>query len=97
MVVDDVSDMEPLFRQQFRNVVKAGAVSLRFALSGESASEYLDADSADLVLILSDINLERRSRAQSCTIVICKVNRVSYQVVSDQWPVRAVEGYKSTL
>ncbi len=57
MVVDDESDIEPLFRQKFRNEIKAGTVGLCFALSAESALEYLNADSSDLVLILSDINM----------------------------------------
>ena len=58
MVVDDESDMEPLFRQKFRKEMREGEVDFHFALSGEGALEYLESSSgADIVLILSDINM----------------------------------------
>jgi len=58
MVVDDESDIEPLFRQKFRKEIKDGTINFHFALSGEDALEYLaTTEAADLVLILSDINM----------------------------------------
>ncbi len=58
MVVDDEHDVEPLFRQRFRKEMKEGQIDFHFTFSGEDALEYLDtAKAADLVLILSDINM----------------------------------------
>ena len=58
MVVDDEHDVEPLFRQRFRKEIKDGEIDFHFTFSGEDALEYLDsAKAADLVLILSDINM----------------------------------------
>ncbi len=58
MVVDDERDIEPLFRQKFRKEIREGLISFHFAFSGEEALEYLrQAAAADLVLILSDINM----------------------------------------
>ncbi len=58
MVVDDELDIEPLFRQKFRKEIREGLISFHFAFSGEEALEYLrQAAAADLVLILSDINM----------------------------------------
>ncbi|MFA6239452.1 MAG: response regulator [Candidatus Hydrogenedentales bacterium] len=58
LVVDDERDIETLFLQRFRKEMKAGLVDLHFAFSGEDALQYLGKDGmADLVLILSDINM----------------------------------------
>ena len=58
MVVDDEADVELLFRQRFRREIKAGKAQLYFALSGEAALGYLqDEGAAEIVLILSDINM----------------------------------------
>lgn len=58
LVVDDEHDIETLFLQRFRKEVKSGEVELHFAFSGEGALQYLEQDGmADLVLILSDINM----------------------------------------
>ncbi|MCC6489288.1 MAG: response regulator [Candidatus Hydrogenedentes bacterium] len=57
LVVDDEADTESLFRQRFRKELKAGTLSLEFAPSAESALEFLERGTADLVLVLSDINL----------------------------------------
>lgn len=58
MVVDDEHDVEPLFRQRFRKEIREGQIDFHFTFSGEGALEYLDtAKAADLVLILSDINM----------------------------------------
>lgn len=58
MVVDDEQDVQVLFQQRFRKEVKAGQVEFQFALSGETAWEYLEHQSSiDHILILSDINM----------------------------------------
>jgi CheY-like chemotaxis protein len=58
MVVDDEHDVESLFRQKFRKEMKEGFIDFHFTFSGEDALEYLNtAKAADLVLILSDINM----------------------------------------
>ena len=58
LVVDDESDVETLFRQQFRRDIRAGRFTMDFAQSGVSALQRIsDADGASLILILSDINM----------------------------------------
>jgi len=58
LVVDDEPDMEALFRQQFRRDLKAGRFDMAFAASGEAALRAIEAaDSRDIILLLSDINM----------------------------------------
>jgi CheY-like chemotaxis protein len=58
LVVDDESDVEPLFRQQFRRELRAGRFSMEFALSATLALQRIaDAAGASLILILSDVNM----------------------------------------
>jgi CheY-like chemotaxis protein len=58
LVVDDESDVEMLFRQQFRRDLRAGRFNMDFAQSGASALQRIsDAAGASLILILSDINM----------------------------------------
>lgn len=57
LIVDDEPDVEPLFRQRFRREVKSGDVELAFAFSGRDALVYLEQQRADVVLVLSDINM----------------------------------------
>jgi CheY-like chemotaxis protein len=58
LVVDDESDVEILFRQQFRRELRAGRFTMDFAQSGDSALQHInDTGGASLVLILSDINM----------------------------------------
>ena len=58
LVVDDESDVEMLFRQQFRRDLRAGRFTMDFVQSGDSALQHInDAAGASLVLILSDINM----------------------------------------
>ncbi|MBX3009328.1 MAG: response regulator [Melioribacteraceae bacterium] len=58
MVVDDELDVEPLFNQKFRKEIREGLLHFHFTFSAEDALEYLkSATAADLVLILSDINM----------------------------------------
>ncbi|HTS00610.1 MAG TPA: response regulator [Bacteroidota bacterium] len=58
MIVDDETDVEILFRQQFRKEVRDGIVELCYAFSGEAALNYLAKQNPpDVVYILSDINM----------------------------------------
>ena len=58
LVVDDESDVEDLFRQQFRRDIRAGRFTMEFAESGASALQKLsDANALPLILILSDVNM----------------------------------------
>lgn len=58
MVVDDEADIGLLFKQQFRKEIRRGDMRFHFALNGDEALEMLRGDiGADLVLILSDINM----------------------------------------
>jgi len=58
MVVDDEKDIQILFRQRFRKEIKTGQIEFQFAYSGEEALRLLESSiAADVVLILSDINM----------------------------------------
>ncbi len=58
LVVDDESDMEALFRQQFRRDLKAGRFDLAFATSAQRALGLIgEAGGRDIVLLLADINM----------------------------------------
>lgn len=58
LIVDDERDVELLFRQKFRKEVRRGEIELEFAFSGEEALDLLsNGGRADLVLVLSDINM----------------------------------------
>jgi CheY-like chemotaxis protein len=63
LVVDDESDVEMLFRQQFRRDLRAGRFTMEFAQSAPVALQRItDAAGVSLILILSDI---KRSRCPS--------------------------------
>ncbi|MBZ9905311.1 response regulator [Mesorhizobium sp. BR115XR7A] len=58
LIVDDEPDIEVLFRQQFRRDLRAGRFDMAFALSAPHALKVIEAaESASLILILSDINM----------------------------------------
>jgi len=58
MVVDDETDIEPLFKQRFRREIRDSLIECHFCFSAEDALNYLNsASAADIVLILSDINM----------------------------------------
>src|SRR6266576_4645873 len=58
LVVDDESDVEDLFRQQFRHDLRAGRFTMDFAQSAPMALQRIaDAAGVSLILILSDINM----------------------------------------
>jgi len=58
LVVDDESDVEELFRQQFRRDLRAGRFVMEFAQSAPMALQRIaEAVDQSLILILSDINM----------------------------------------
>ena len=58
LVVDDEPDVADLFRQQFRRELRASRFAMEFAMSASEALVRVDAAAdADLILILSDINM----------------------------------------
>jgi CheY-like chemotaxis protein len=57
-VVDDETDVEDLFRQQFRRDIRDGRFTMEFADSGVSALQKIsDANAVPLILVLSDVNM----------------------------------------
>ncbi len=62
LVVDDEPDVEALFRQHFRRDLKSGRFAMEFAPSAPAALQRIsEAQSASLILILSDINMPEMS------------------------------------
>ncbi len=58
LIVDDEIDVETLFRQKFKKEIKSHDFELEFAFSAENALSILRVKGeADIVLILSDINM----------------------------------------
>ncbi|MEO7175533.1 MAG: response regulator [Saprospiraceae bacterium] len=57
LVVDDETDVQPLFEQRFRKEIKTGEIELEFAFSGEEAITFMNQHEHEAVLILSDINM----------------------------------------
>lgn len=58
LIVDDETDVKLLFQQRFRKELRSGEVTFLFAHSGEDALKlYATAEGADVILILSDINM----------------------------------------
>jgi CheY-like chemotaxis protein len=58
LIVDDESDVKLLFQQRFRKELRSGEMTFLFALSGEEALNiYATPEAADVILILSDINM----------------------------------------
>ncbi|GAB3639431.1 response regulator [Spirosoma arcticum] len=55
LVVDDETQIQPLFMQRFRHEISRGEIDLTFARSGEEALASLD--DSGIILILSDINM----------------------------------------
>jgi class 3 adenylate cyclase/FixJ family two-component response regulator len=56
LVVDDEEDLEMLFRQKYRQKIRAGEYEMLFALNGQMALDTLK-EHPDVDLILSDINM----------------------------------------
>jgi DNA-binding NtrC family response regulator len=58
LVVDDETDMEMLFRQQFRRDLRTGRFKMEFATSAPQALEIIEAsDKREILLLFSDINM----------------------------------------
>jgi CheY-like chemotaxis protein len=57
LVVDDEADVEALFRQQFRRELRAERFTLDFSASASDALRRIEDVEAELILILSDINM----------------------------------------
>lgn len=58
LVVDDEKDVQLLFQQQFRREIRRDEIRLLFAFSGVEALDVLEREGkADIVLVLSDINM----------------------------------------
>jgi DNA-binding NtrC family response regulator len=58
LIVDDEQDVASLFQQKFKKELRDGSIELEFAFSAEHALDFLQsASAADVVLILSDINM----------------------------------------
>jgi CheY-like chemotaxis protein len=57
LVVDDETDVQPLFEQRFRREIRSGEIQFNFANSGEEALDCLKKLASQAVLILSDINM----------------------------------------
>jgi DNA-binding NtrC family response regulator len=58
LVVDDETDVEELFRQQFRRDLRAQRFAMEFASSAADAlARIADTIEQSLILILSDINM----------------------------------------
>ena len=58
LVVDDETDVEELFRQQFRRDLRAGRFTMQFAQSAPAALQLImEASETKIILILSDINM----------------------------------------
>jgi CheY-like chemotaxis protein len=58
LVVDDEPDVADLFRQQFRRELRSARFAMEFAQSAGQALERVDSgEDANLILILSDLNM----------------------------------------
>ncbi|WP_183245873.1 response regulator [Bradyrhizobium sp. cir1] len=70
LVVDDEPDVEALFRQQFRRDLRAGRFLMEFASSAPAAlARAVEIEDANLILILSDINMPGMSGLEMLPIV----------------------------
>src|ERR1700674_3321600 len=57
LIVDDETDIEPLFRQRFRREIRSGEVIMQFAETGRAALSVLQTIDPDVIVIVSDIEM----------------------------------------
>lgn len=102
LVVDDERDVQLLFEQQFRREIRRGDVRLLFAFSGDEALEVLAREGrADVVLVLSDINMPgmtglellRRIKAEPPPVPVCMMTAYGSAEYREQAAGLNCDGY----
>ena len=88
LIVDDEADVQPLFLQHFRKELRHHDFEFDFALSGEEALEYLKRKSSEVVLILSDINMETpflaSAKATACGVLTTTAPVIGNDCIMDK-------------
>lgn len=104
LVVDDEKDVEPLFRMRFRREIAKGDIELIFAFSGEEAlKQLMDHGKADVVLVLSDINMPgmtglellRRIKEDPPPVPVCMMTAYENDEYREKAAALACDGYVS--